>query len=258
MMGTKNIGILGCGWLGQPLATHLINAGHAIKGSTTHIKKLEGLRQLDIDPYVIELHDTFIDGGVNSFLSGIEILVVNIPPGLRAQPHSDYPSRMSLLVRNVNAHASIKHLIYVSSTAVFHEDQSLPVYDEKTPANASDLKGKKLLAGEHIIQTAHANTTIIRPGGLIGGDRHPVKYLAGKKNVSNPEAPVNLTNRDFLIQLIMQVIDGDLPYPIIHAISEPHDTRQSYYIKKAQEFNLEPPVFNELPSVGKKITSVWV
>jgi hypothetical protein len=103
-----------------------------------------------------------------------------------------------------------------------------------------------------------ARTTIIRPGGLIGEDRHPVKYLAGKKEVENPEAPVNLTNRGYLIGIIENVISGKIKQPLLHAISEAPESRKSYYVRKAAQYNLEAPEFDDGENVGKSIVSEFL
>ncbi|PRP68380.1 NAD(P)H-binding protein [Nonlabens agnitus] len=252
---SKLIGIMGCGWLGKPLAVQLLKQNFEVKGTTTRISKLEELRDAGIDPYVVDLGETYIDGGIEAFLEGLEVLVVNIPPGLRSSPQSDYAGRIQLLVRNIEAYSSIKQLIYVSTTSVFEDQLDIPVYHEDAIPNAQDSKGKKLIAAEKVIQKANANTTIIRPGGLIGGKRHPIKILAGRNNVSNPAAPVNMTDRDYLIDVISSVIVGDLHAPIIHAISEPHESRESYYTKMADTFNVEAPTFDEGNSAGKKVVS---
>ena len=246
---------MGCGWLGKPLAIKLLESGYEVKGTTTSISKLEELRQAGIDPYVIDLQETFIDGGVQAFLEDLEVLVVNIPPGLRANPQSDYAGRIQLLVNTINAYQNIKQLIYISSTSVFEDGKDIPSFKENDAPNASDRKDKKLIAAEKVIENAKANSTIIRPAGLIGGDRHPIKMLAGRKNVSSPEAPVNLTDRDFLMGLIFKVISGEIDVPVIHAVSEPHENRKSYYTRMAEVFELEAPEFSDEESVGKKIVS---
>mgnify|MGYP003615968040 CR=1 FL=1 len=40
------ISILGCGWLGFPLAQKLIETGYEVKGSTTSESKLEALKKV--------------------------------------------------------------------------------------------------------------------------------------------------------------------------------------------------------------------
>ena len=47
----KNISIIGCGWLGFPLAKHLIRLGYHIKGSTTSKDKLTKLESEGIEAF---------------------------------------------------------------------------------------------------------------------------------------------------------------------------------------------------------------
>ena len=48
-----NIAILGCGWLGFPLAIRLLQAGHKVEGSTTSVMKLQELSEEGIGPHLI-------------------------------------------------------------------------------------------------------------------------------------------------------------------------------------------------------------
>jgi nucleoside-diphosphate-sugar epimerase len=252
---SKTIGILGCGWLGKPLALQLLRQGHVVKGTTTSIDKLEELRSLGIDPYMVELKENVIDGGIKEFLTNLEILIINIPPGLRANPNSAFPARLQMLVRSINEYTSLDKLLYVSSTAVFQGMPAIPTYNERSTTNATDPKGRQLITAEEVMRKANTTTTIIRPGGLIGADRHPVKFLAGKQNIANPDAPVNLTSQETLIRVISTWIDLRRDPAILHVISEPHVSRKIYYTKKALEMNLEPPGFKDGKSIGKCIAS---
>jgi len=47
------ISILGCGWLGLPLAEHFRDAGYSVKGSTTSDDKIELLKGKQIAPFLI-------------------------------------------------------------------------------------------------------------------------------------------------------------------------------------------------------------
>ena len=47
-MQKETITILGCGWLGLPLAKALVKAGYQVKGSTTREENLETLRNLQL------------------------------------------------------------------------------------------------------------------------------------------------------------------------------------------------------------------
>ena len=46
----EKMAILGCGWLGLPLAKYFTSKGYIVKGSTTSIEKIEILKSFSIEP----------------------------------------------------------------------------------------------------------------------------------------------------------------------------------------------------------------
>ena len=77
------VSILGCGWLGFPLAKKLIEIDFEVKGSTTSENKLDLLKSNNIEPFLITISEDKITGTISEFLYDSEILIINIPPGLR-------------------------------------------------------------------------------------------------------------------------------------------------------------------------------
>lgn len=77
------ISILGCGWLGLPLAEALIKNGFSVKGSTTSSSKLGDLENLGVLPFLIALQPNAIDGDITTFLKGSEILIIDVQHNLR-------------------------------------------------------------------------------------------------------------------------------------------------------------------------------
>lgn len=73
------ISILGCGWLGLPLARTLLERGHHVKGSTTREEKLATLEESGIDPYLIRFSPEINENYQPDFFDS-EVLIVNIPP----------------------------------------------------------------------------------------------------------------------------------------------------------------------------------
>ena len=63
-MKNIKISILGCGWLGLPLAKKLIENGYEVKGSTTSESKLELLKNAGISPYQIKMEENEITGNM--------------------------------------------------------------------------------------------------------------------------------------------------------------------------------------------------
>ena len=74
----KQISIIGCGWLGLPLAKELIKDTYIVKGSTTTTNKLSALKAVNIEPYIIEFTKDGINGDIKNCLSGSDILILNV------------------------------------------------------------------------------------------------------------------------------------------------------------------------------------
>jgi 3-hydroxyisobutyrate dehydrogenase-like beta-hydroxyacid dehydrogenase len=66
------VSILGCGWLGLPLAKALVAENYTIKGSTTTPAKLDLLKEEDIEPFLIALSEAGPEGDMSDFLEGFQ------------------------------------------------------------------------------------------------------------------------------------------------------------------------------------------
>jgi len=257
-MKQKTIGILGLGWLGIALAQELLEQGHTVKGTVRSKDKIGDLKKEGIDTYYLELTEDKIYGDLADFFINLDTLFINIPPGLRKNPESDFAYRMKLLMTFV-ANANIEQVIFVSSTSVFKDEISIPVYDETSIPNATSNNGKKIARAEQVVLDFVPTATILRPCGLIGDDRHPIKMLTGRTNVKNPDAPVNLVTRDYIIHIASQLINEQLKATIVNAVSEPHEPRESYYQRIATAWQLPAPEFTQdTESMGKKIVSTTI
>ncbi|WP_333693382.1 SDR family oxidoreductase [Flavobacterium sp.] len=250
----KQISILGCGWLGMPLAIHLLQKGYAIKGSTTTESKLDLLKSEGILPYLISLNANELPSNSDAFLENSEVLIINIPPGLRGNTSENFVAKMENFIPFIQK-SSVKKVIFVSSTSVYADENQI-VTEETTP-NPETESGKQLLKVENLLlQNPHFQSTILRFGGLIGKDRHPIKFLAGRNNVENSEAPINLIHQIDCIEIIQNIIEKEVWNTVLNAVAPFHPTRKKYYTEKALEMNLIPPQFNENEhSVGKTILS---
>ena len=62
------ISILGCGWLGLPLAKSLIEKGFWVNGSTTSLEKIAVLKNEGITAFQIEVTENEIIGNLENFL----------------------------------------------------------------------------------------------------------------------------------------------------------------------------------------------
>ena len=249
-----NISILGCGWLGLPLAKALIGNGFLVNGSTTSTDKLALLENAGITPFLIELGEMGINGNADQFLEESRILIINIPPKLRGNSTENFVSKIENFLPFIEK-SGIKKVLFVSSTSVFSDEDK--VVTEETLPNPNTESGKQLLQCEKLLQdNSHFETTILRFGGLIGEDRNPIHFLAGRSNIENPDAPINLIHQEDCIGIILKIIDRNCWGETFNAVAPFHPNREEYYSQKAKENKLELPIFDySKPSVGKTILS---
>jgi NAD dependent epimerase/dehydratase family enzyme len=209
---------------------------------------------LGIEPFLLDLNSENSQGDIESFLKNSEILVLNIPPKLRRNSTEDFVGKIKTLIPFIEK-SSIDNVIFVSSTSVY-ADENVIITEETSPQPETE-SGRQLLQSELLLQNnSHFKTTIVRFGGLIGEDRHPIRFLSGKENIENPDAPINLIHLEDCIGILKQIITDNSWNETYNAVAPFHPSRETYYVKKALDLNLDLPKFNHSnPSVGKTILS---
>jgi nucleoside-diphosphate-sugar epimerase len=250
-MEIKTISILGCGWFGLPFAEALIGAGYKVKGSTTSNEKLVELTKAGISPYLINLNET--DNWDWAFFE-TDVLFIAVPPRAKTDSNHLYLEKMQGVAEA--AQRSVKQVVFISSTGVF-EDGNFEV-DETHQPKPDNVSGEVLLSVEQMfVQNANFTTTIIRFAGLIGPNRNLAKFFAGKENVANGKAPINLITLDDCIGFCMQLIKAQEFGETYHAVTPHHPTREEFYSSLCKISGMQKPVFNDELLSWKKINTVY-
>lgn len=248
------ISLLGCGWLGLPLAKAMIAEGFFVKGSTTTPEKLPALADAGIEPYLLSLTTTALEGDANGFLANADVLLIDIPPKLK---DGDLTDKLEVLIPYIEK-SGIRNVLFISSISVYGANQGL-VTEDTLPEPDSE-NGRQLLEAERLLSAnARFKTTIVRFGGLIGGERHPVYHLAGKENLPDPDAPINLIHRDDCIGIIVAIIRKEIWGEVFNAVADYHPSRKEYYSAKAALISLPQPFFaTDDVAAGKTVLAVKV
>jgi nucleoside-diphosphate-sugar epimerase len=253
----KKITIAGLGWLGKALATRLQLMGYTVKGSVTDAEKAKDLTRSNIAAYPVIIAESGVSGLVETLLADTDVLLIMIPPGLRKNTGANYALKMAHFL-HVIERSEVKKVILISSTSVYDDAQGMVT--EKDAPQPDTNAAKQLYDVEQIFfNTPAFETTIVRFGGLFGGSRNPVKFLAGRKGLTNGDAPVNMIHRDDCIGILTAIIKQDAFGHIINAVSPNHPTKKEYYTKQANELGLEPPEYSQEESLSfKQIDSITV
>ncbi|MGB5499393.1 MAG: SDR family oxidoreductase, partial [Maribacter sp.] len=225
----NTIAVMGCGWLGLPLAKSLLEDGCQVHGSTTTQDKRNDLTKLGIVPFLISLTEEKIIGDIAGFLADTELIVINVPPKLRGGNKENYVNKMQLLHTAIKA-SSVQKILFVSSTSVYGDIDG-EVTEETIPCPSTE-SGKQLLASENLFRDdAKLQTTIIRFGGLIGPDRHPITILSGRKGLTNGNDVINLIHLEDCIGIIKATIQNDWWDELFNGVYPYHPSKQEYYSK---------------------------
>lgn len=239
-----DISVLGCGWLGFPLAVRLQDAGFSVKGSTTSKKKLAVIKQNGITPYLIDLPDSFEDSAIESFWD-TELLFLNIPPKVRQGKNGEsFLQIIEKIILKVKK-KPISWIIFVSSTSVYPETGGLLTEENTNIDKTSRPAGEVLLKAEDLLLNSGIDTTILRPGGLYGYGRHPVHYLSGRKNLSGASKPVHLIHQVDCLNIIMEIIKMQKINKVYNLVSDGHPPRKEFYKSAAEYYDLPVPHFTK-------------
>ena len=251
-MNQKIVSIIGCGWLGLPLAEQLQQNQCSVKGSTTSVEKVHLLRQKGINGYRLSLNPE-PNGNLTALLQA-DTLLINIPPKAGKFGAAYHPQQIQYLVDALRK-SDVGHIIYVSSTSVYPEVNRAVTEDDVTTPNAS--AAPNLVEAEQLVQqlAPERKVTVLRCAGLMGYDRIPGKYVAGR-TVDSGTVPVNYLHRNdaitILTILILQEITG-----VFNACAPEHPTREAIYRQSCADFGYELPTFvtPEKPVSYKVISS---
>ena len=251
-MPQRRISILGCGWLGLPLAELLTKNNYHIKGSTTTPAKLSLLKQKDIVPYHLVSQPELCGERVKEFFES-EILFLNIP-FKRNLPRADIYRQQIQSVAAYLKDSPVKKVIFASSTSIYPESNG-PV-DETTPIDQSNERARVLFEIEQeLLSLSGLRCVVIRFAGLFGPGRAIGSFLrkVDKEKLSN--APVNLIHLQDCLGIIEQIIKQDISGVTLNACCDEHPLRKDLYARFLSSETMKSVVFIEPQENSFKIVS---
>lgn len=243
----KRISILGCGWLGLPLGAELAKNGFLVKGSTTRREKKNEIQKQGITPFIIDLNSKLSPA---SEFFDTDILIVTIPPG-NAPETKNYFAQLEKIISH-SENGSVKNTIFISSTSVY-PSLNKEVKESDASESALTRSGISLLQAEALF--SQPENTIIRFAGLVGENRHPGRWFAGRQGLKGGNLPINMIHLEDCIGIISAIIDGDHWGEIFNACAQDHPLKKEYYQKMAKDLGLALPDFEEEDSSGWKVVS---
>jgi nucleoside-diphosphate-sugar epimerase len=240
------ISILGCGWLGLPLAKSLGESGHLVAGSTTRHEKLIFLYNAGIVPYLIRFDPQPRGEKLEDFFN-VDVLIIAIPPKRKSAGTDDYLQQLQEIVREAQMNKT-RHILLISSTSVY-ADSNAVVAESDAMEESYGVKAENIVIGSRI------QTTVIRFGGLFGPERNPARFLSGKVNITGADNPINLIHLSDCIDIIKTIVDQNAWGEIFNACADSHPTRKEFYTRVAVLSGIPLPEFEDVGQKSFKVVS---
>tara|TARA_B100001287_G_scaffold276280_1_gene286530 strand:+ start:1920 stop:2711 length:792 start_codon:yes stop_codon:yes gene_type:complete len=234
----KTILIFGAGWLGKAVVTALVSSKRKIIVASRQTMQQEIHPNIEYRKIFFHAQSGAVEFEVPMTQKVDEVLVM-LPPSQMV----NYEHTIDSICIQF---PSVDHFVFTSSTGVYQEHSGWVCED-----SALKKVHPVALAEQKIKLKLPKKSTILRLAGLIGNDRHPVRYFLDKTINLNGNAPVNLIHRKDIIQALIVLFEN--PSPGIYNLCYPaHPTKGEYYGEIARKLFQKELEFDSLGE-GKKI-----
>lgn len=223
----ETFSILGTGWLGLALAKEL-KSDFKVKVSIRDILKEEEMIKEGLEPFFLDEENLEnLD-----FLLDSNYVFINFPPS----KSKDYIK----FLENIYNHKYIKNckkLIFISSSSIYVNKEGILNENSELSKTNSPLVFK----AEMLIK--EKTNVIFRCSGLMGANRIPGKYFAGKILKSKNDR-VNYVYRDDIIKATKFVIENSIS-GIFNLCSQVHPTKKEIYLENAKKYGFKAAIFED-------------
>jgi nucleoside-diphosphate-sugar epimerase len=235
-----SVAIIGCGWFGLPLAQQLMQQHYSVLVSTTQAAKQQRLQQFGLTALLLSLPSS-AESLRQSALLQTDIVIIAIPPKLR-YGQTDYASNIASLVTALR-NTRCRQIILISTTAVYQGLTGLVT--EQTVLNLANNKTQIIALAEQQVlasNSAQRHACVLRLAGLVGPKRYPGNFFAGKSQLTDANAPVQLIHQQDAVGIVIKLIEQQQS-GIFNAVSATRANKQSFYQHACRARNLTLPKF---------------
>lgn len=210
----KNLGIIGCGWLGQHLANHL-SAQYQIHTTTTTAQKADVLNKQKFSATLINFSDenNICDAPQWEILQKLEAIIITVPFG-KSTDIEKLKNRFENLKRFIKNYQ--KNLFLMSSIGIY---PNIEANISENTFTENELN-PNILAIENLMKNTFPQINILRLGGLMGGNRQLKNYP-----VKDLETPVNHIHYEDICKIVERMIQKNFQSKTYNIVAPLHPTK---------------------------------
>lgn len=208
------IGIIGCGWLGEKIADHLLN-NHQIWTTTTSEEKAKRLSNKGLHSECIIFSESCQNIQTAwQTLPLLDVLIITVPFSSRHQftaMKNKYQNIQTFIANYTNP------IFLMSSIGIYPQEPK--TYTENCP---TENLNETMLWVERLISQNFPQTNILRLGGLMGDNRKFSKY-----NITTVlHQRVNHIHYQDIISAIDLLIQKNITGEILNIVAPNHPTKK--------------------------------
>ncbi len=239
--------VIGCGYLGKPLAASWLAAGDVVFTTT---RSPERARQLEHEGFCPLTLDVTRPETLRQ-LPTVDTAVFCV--GYDPQSGDDRDEVYAQGLQNVLDHlpVDVPRLIFVSTTGVYGDEGGREV-DELTPVAPMRPGGRALLKAERLLRDHHqwfTKSVTLRMAGIYGPGRVPraAEIRAGQPIPAPSGGALNLIHVEDAVQAV-QLAAETVAFSPVYIVSDGHAvSRREYYREVARLIQAPEPTFEEPP-----------
>ncbi len=244
-MSRGKVVIVGGGFIGKPLAVALKNLGYSPEVILKSDKRIADFQLLEIPTYVQRVGEEV--GFIEPFAA--DVLILAYPIGARSgdcnpEAHAHW------LAKHFHPN-KIQQVVLVSSTSVYPDGFGL--VNEYCTRPPQDHGVIQLQYEEAIGKIYGEKVVLFRCGGLVGAERQPGRFLAGRVNLPNPKSPVNMVHQLDVVRFVAEAVVKGTSGEVFNLCADAHPTREEYYTEAARKIGLPEPTFSEQQIPNPKV-----
>jgi nucleoside-diphosphate-sugar epimerase len=217
--------IIGCGYIGLPLALRLAEAGHEI---SAWVHSTANAESLAAHPFHRVIAGSVADSGVWAGVGGDYDLVIHCASSGRGGAAA-YEEVFLQGARMMGERQPRARKIFVSSTSVYGQTQG-EVVTEESPAEPETATGQLLRAAEKA--ALDSGGTVVRSAGIYGPNRGVLfeKFRRGEAVIEGDGSRwINQIHQRDLVAALAHLIEAGGPGEIFHAADDTPVTYRDYY-----------------------------
>lgn len=196
------IAVIGCGWLGERVAKHLLNEGFEVLVTATSHAKLNYLNEIFPETHLLKFGETTDF----SFLEKVDVAIFSMPSSRNDWHHAF--KELSV---------DFKKAIYFSSTGIY-PDKKITF----TEAHQENFR-EDLQLSEETIRKKFPQTNILRLAGLIGDERKLINFFKNRKP-ANPEKAANHIHYEDICAAVDLILQSDFESEVYNLVAPEHPT----------------------------------